>query len=196
MPPRAPRVPPFKFVDPADNPEFDAKLESDLDEVKANGLPHGKQHMANSKIGRTWTTNANAGMNRGAATRKLPSFSEIMATELERDPRDVPPEPTSYKELIVRKFTELAGKGNLMAWIELMNRTEGKVADKLQADVSTAVRVVPWDDEDAGITYLENPGYGEKPETQDPPDVALRTPPALPAPEESGSGDGDGDRDS
>lgn len=188
--PRAPRVPPLKFAEDSGDLELVEKLKADTAEVEANGLPTGSVTERKSQIRRTWSSPANAGMNTGRP-RAGQSFAEIMAVELERDPRTVPPEPTSYKELIVRKFTELAGKGNLMAWIELMNRTEGKVADKLQADVSTAVRVVPWDDDDAGIVYLDNPGFGEKPETATPPDVALRTPPALPAPVESEGDDGD-----
>lgn len=185
--PRAPRVPPLKFAEDSGDLELVEKLKADTAEVKANGLPVGPTRERDSAIKREWPTN---GLNKGRPSAGQ-SFAEIMAVELERDPRTVPPEPTSYKELIVRKFTELAGKGNLMAWIELMNRTEGKVADKLQADVSTAVRVVPWDDDDAGIVYLDNPGHGEKPETATPPDVALRTLPALPAPVESEGDDGD-----
>ena len=190
--PRAPRVPPLKFAEDSGALELVEKIKADTAEVQANGLPVGPTRERDSTIRREWgAATAPAASRPSGRPRAGQSFAEIMAVELERDPRDVPPEPTSYKELIVRKFTELAGKGNLMAWIELMNRTEGKVADKLQADVSTAVRVVPWDDDDAGIVYLDNPGHGEKPETATPPDVALRTLPALPAPVESEGDDGD-----
>lgn len=104
--------------------------------------------------------------NKGVLKRE--SFSEIMMRELERklaDTTDLDPAVANYRDLIVRWFVKEASRGNFQAFIELMNRTEGKVPDKLLQATAT-VAVVPWDDDQAprgsAIYYKKNPGHGEK----------------------------------
>lgn len=159
--------------------------------------------------GRAIPTQAGSNFNpkgRGGRPKAGESFAELISTEMQRiaddylsgeeSPND-DPTALSVKQAIVRKFIRQALSGNLLSWVELMNRTEGKVADKTQMDVNHTVRVVPWDDDDApGLVYQQNRGLGEKPESTTPPDVALRETPALPPPEDDeGAGDdGGGDR--
>ena len=81
--------------------------------------------------------------NKGVIKRE--SFSEIMLRELDRkiaDTTDLDPAVANYRDLIVRWFVKEASRGNFQAFIELMNRTEGKVPDKLLQATAT-VAVVP-----------------------------------------------------
>ena len=89
----------------------------------------------------------------------------------------------TYKEKMVRTAIRQAAGGNLNALIELINRTEGKVPDKLMANVAHTHQVVPWDDEDAPhVTYLPNGNKTDTPDsgrTLPPPDATDQTPPWI-----------------
>lgn len=111
---------------------------------------------------------AKTGIGNKGAPKRGESFTEIMMRELERklaDTTDLDPAVANYRDLIVRWFVKEASRGNFQAFIELMNRTEGKVPDKL-LQATVAVAVVPWDDDQApqgsAIYYKKNPGHGEK----------------------------------
>lgn len=125
------------------------------------------------------STTRNTGQGNGrVAVNKPPTFTEIMLRELEKPLADLlaglDPKTATAREVIVHQFVKEASKGNFAAFIELMNRTEGKVPDKLLQATAT-VMVVPWDDDEAPTVFYEkNPGRGEKPLDAVPPDVALR----------------------
>lgn len=115
------------------------------------------------------------------------SFGEIIERELNRqwrEPADEqaedPPRMT-YKEKMVRTAIRQAAGGNLNALIELINRTEGKVPDKLMANVEHTHRVVPWDDDDApDVVYLPNNNGTDRVDSGKslpPPDATDQTPP-------------------
>lgn len=123
-----------------------------------------------------------------AGRKKGMSFAEIMVRELEK-PWDKDAlkrqegarrTPTN-KERIVATFVARAAAGDYQAFVELMNRTEGKVPDQLMAQVEHAVKVVPWDDDSrSSYVYVEDQttadrGLGTRMEEKRPGDV-----PALP----------------
>lgn len=130
-----------------------------------------------------WTDSGNP-----KGRKKGMSFAEIMARELERpwDKDALKRQETALKrptnkERIVATFVARAAAGDYQAFVELMNRTEGKVPDQLMAQVEHAVKVVPWDDESRdGYVYVEDQttadrGLGKRMEETRPLDV-----PALP----------------
>jgi hypothetical protein len=101
----------------------------------------------------------------------------------EADAEDSHPTQITYKEKMVQAAIRQAANGNLNALIELMNRTEGKVADKVQQDITHTYRVVPWDDEDApGMEYVENDNLSDRPDAGrllPPPDATDQNPPEF-----------------
>jgi hypothetical protein len=100
------------------------------------------------------------------------SFAEIMVRELEKvwDKDALHAQETrqpTNKERIVATFVQRAAAGDLQAFIELMNRTEGKVPDQLMANVEHAVKVVPWDDEDdPAFVYVPDQNATDRGTTQ------------------------------
>ena len=103
------------------------------------------------------------------------SFAELITAEMERiaddylsgeeSPND-DPSALSVKQAIVRKFIRQALSGNLLSWVELMNRTEGKVADKVLQQVEHAVKVVPWDDDgNPAVVYVDDQNVSDRGET-------------------------------
>jgi hypothetical protein len=139
--------------------------------------PGGRVGSGTNTLPTSATRNTGQGNGRAGAN-KPPTFTEIMLRELEK-PLDVllsglDPKTATAREVIVHQFVKEASKGNFAAFIELMNRTEGKVPDKL-LQATASVQVVPWDDDEApAVFYDKNPGHGEKPLDAVPPDVALR----------------------
>ena len=117
--------------------------------------------------------------------RPQDTFKAIIEKELGRlyrDPKKQQRSPgtrLTYKEKMVQAAIQQASAGNLAALIELMNRTEGKVADRVQADVTHTFLVVPWDDENApGIEYKPNQNLTDRPDVDTtalpPPDASYQ----------------------
>lgn len=112
-----------------------------------------------------WTDSGNP-----KGRKKGMSFAEIMARELERpwDKDALKRQETALrrptnKERIVATFVARAAAGDYQAFVELMNRTEGKVPDQLMAQVEHAVKVVPWDDDTRdGYVYVEDQQTGDR----------------------------------
>lgn len=132
-------------------------------------MPRGNQRLKDPEIrdsGQPWEP----GKSQNPKGRQVPSFAEIMVKELARpydksalDKRGQALKPMTNKERIVAMFVARAAAGDLQAFIELMNRTEGKVPDQLMAQVEHAVKVVPWDDEDdRHFVYVEDQNKGDR----------------------------------
>lgn len=148
--------------------------------------PGGRAGSGTNTLPVSATRNTGQG-NQRMAVNKPYTFAEIMLRELEK-PLDVlltglDPKVSTAREAIVHQFVKEAARGNFQAFIELMNRTEGKVPDKLVQATAT-VHVVPWDDDQApagsALYYSKNPGWGEKPIDTVSPDEALREALELP----------------
>lgn len=107
-----------------------------------------------------WTPGASGNPRGSSAAASARSFAAIMEAELAKlveDPEPPDPLTETWKQRLVRTFVQQAARGNLAAFIELMNRTEGKVPDRLQAQHEVGVLVVPWNDDKAPAAYIPNP---------------------------------------
>jgi hypothetical protein len=106
-----------------------------------------------------WGAGTSGNPRGNSAARAARSFAAIMEAELARlveDPEPPDPLTETYKDRLVRVFVQQAARGNLAAFIELMNRTEGKVPDRLQATHQVTSVVTVWDDDEAPTKYLPN----------------------------------------
>lgn len=86
----------------------------------------------------------------------VPSFRQLMEEELNRPVPidDRVPKRETNKAALVRMAVTQARKGNLTALMWLVERVEGKVPDHVVQDVRNAVVMVPWNDEEADVTYV------------------------------------------
>ena len=80
--------------------------------------------------------------------KSFETFAAIMARVMD-EPTGAPvPETETKKERICRVHVEKAMRGDPASTALVVERTEGKVADKLVSEQS--IRLTPWDEADAG----------------------------------------------